>query len=242
MALFRRSAAQSGPEQDAAGPVDETSPDAPEPKAPMGAGPYDLTDVPELGRRVDLGAVRLPMMPGLELRMEADRKSGRITGASCAINGSALQVQAFAAPRTAGIWDEIRGEIAESVRTQGGSVDDIPGTFGRELLARLPATAPDGSKGFRPVRFVGVDGPRWFVRGVITGAAAVDAEKAKVIESIFANIVVARDETARPPRDLLDLHLPGDDSGMKVGGPAGATAPAAPLDPMTRGPEIQEIR
>ena len=57
-------------------------------------------------------------------------------------------------------------EIAESVTQQGGSADDLPGPFGRELLARLPVRTPEGRTGHRPARFIGADGPRWFVRGV----------------------------------------------------------------------------
>ncbi|MBD5787677.1 DUF3710 domain-containing protein [Cellulosimicrobium terreum] len=204
-------------------------------------GPYDSSQVSERGPRIDLGAVWLPGVPGMELRMEVDKKTQRITGVAVAVAGSGLQVQAFAAPRTEGIWDEIRGEIAASVTKQGGTVDDVPGTFGRELIARLPATSPDGRQGVRPARFVGVDGPRWFLRGVLTGKAAVDQQEARLLESVFSNIVVVRDQSPRPPRDLLTLHLPGKAPAPTApDGPVGA--PQTPtFDPTRRGPEITEI-
>jgi hypothetical protein len=173
--------------------------------------------------------------------MEVDKKTQRITGVACAVAGSGLQVQAFAAPRTDGIWDEIRGEIAASVTKQGGTVDDLPGPFGRELLARIPAQTPDGRPGVRPARFVGFDGPRWFLRGVLTGKAAVDPAEARLLESVFANIVVVRDQSPRPPRDLLALHLPGKGPAAAAPAPAG-TAETPSFDPLTRGPEITEIR
>ncbi|BDZ43374.1 hypothetical protein GCM10025865_26730 [Paraoerskovia sediminicola] len=218
--------------------------DAAQDSTPKKRGPFDSGDVEGRGSRIDLGAVWLPGLPGMELRMEADRKSGKVTGASCTFQGSALQIQAFAAPRTAGIWDEIRAEIAQSVARQGGAVDEIPGPFGRELLARLPAKGPDGTSGFRPARFVGVDGPRWFLRGVITGRAAVDRGQARIVEAIFANVVVVRDEAARAPRDLLELTLPGKGVTPKVAGPQGAEpeVPGQTFDPLTRGPEITETR
>lgn len=247
MGLFRRSRssqpAESSPAQDAAETTSPESAVATEDGAPAasGRGPYDSSQVPERGPRVDLGAVWLPGVPGMELRMEVDKKTQRITGVACAVGGSGLQVQAFAAPRTEGIWDEIRGEIAASVTKQGGTVDDVPGPFGRELIARIPAQAPDGRTGVRPARFVGVDGPRWFLRGVLTGKAAVDQQEARLLESVFANIVVVRDQSPRPPRDLLTLHLPG-----KAPAPAPATPAGAPetpsFDPLQRGPEITEIR
>jgi hypothetical protein len=191
-----------------------------------------------MGPRVDLGAIWLPVMPGVALRMEIEKKTQKVTGVSASLAGSSLQVQAFAAPRTWGIWDEVRAELAASVTSQGGVADDVPGPFGRELMARIPAQLPDGTRGVRPVRFIGVDGPRWFLRGVLTGQAAVDAEAARALESVFANVVVVRDDSPRPPRDLLTLTMP-NQGGQAA--PAGE-APKPSFDPLTRGPEITEIR
>ena len=205
---------------------------------PGAGGPWDESEVEGIGRRVDLGALWLPGVPGMELRMEIDKASNQVTAVALNLHGSALQVQAFAAPRTDGIWSEIRAEIAESVTKQGGSADDLPGPFGRELLARLPVRTAEGRTGHRPARFIGHDGPRWFLRGVLTGKAAVDPEAARALEEIFADIVVIRGSQARAPRDLLALRLPG-----QAGPPvlADVTAPAPGLDPMHRGPEITEI-
>lgn len=58
------------------------------------------------------------------------------------------------------------------------------------------------------MRFIGVDGPRWFLRGVIRGEGAVRPEAAARIEEIFAGIVVVRGHHPVPPRDLLELRLP----------------------------------
>ncbi|QJW36936.1 DUF3710 domain-containing protein [Cellulosimicrobium protaetiae] len=249
MGLFRRSRSSepsespesSTPSAATSEQVDDGAPATGTADEKPARGPYDSTQVPERGPRLDLGAVWLPGVPGMELRMEVDKKTQRITGVACAVAGSGLQVQAFAAPRTDGIWDEIRGEIAASVTKQGGTVDDLPGPFGRELLARIPAQTPDGRPGVRPARFVGVDGPRWFLRGVLTGKAAVDPAEARLLESVFANIVVVRDQNPRPPRDLLTLHLPG--KGPEAAAPTPAGAPETPsFDPLTRGPEITEIR
>ena len=204
-------------------------------------GPWDADEVSDDITRVDLGAVRLPGVQGMELRMEIDKATDTVSAASILLDGSSLQVQAFAAPRTDGIWDEIRAEIAESVTQQGGSVDDLPGPFGRELLARLPIRTPEGRTGHRPARFIGADGPRWFVRGVLTGRAAVDPAAAAPLEKVFADIVVVRGTDARAPRDLLTLTLPGPANPELT--PSDATDPETPdFDPLTRGPEITEIR
>jgi hypothetical protein len=206
-------------------------------------GPWDASQVDDDLPRVDLGAILLPGLQGMELRMEIDKATDVVSAASILLDGSSLQVQAFAAPRTEGIWDEIRAEIAESVTQQGGSADDLPGPFGRELLARLPVRTPEGRTGHRPARFIGADGPRWFVRGVMTGRAAVDPAAATALEQLFAGIVVVRGTDARPPRDLLTLRLPGPGTpNLSEAGPP-QEMPAVPdFDPLTRGPEITEIR
>ena len=251
MALFRRGgkdpatddAVETEPGTDAATEAaDETSTDAPEVIERTG-GPWDASQVDDDVPRVDLGAILLPGVQGMELRMEIDKATDVVSAASILLDGSSLQVQAFAAPRTEGIWDEIRAEIAESVTQQGGSADDLPGPFGRELLARLPVRTPEGRTGHRPARFIGADGPRWFVRGVVTGRAAVDPAAATALEQVFAGIVVVRGTDARPPRDLLTLRLPGPGTPNLEAAEADQEQPTAPdFDPLTRGPEITETR
>ena len=57
----------------------------------------------------------------------------------------------------------------------------------------------DGA-GKRLARFVGVDGPRWFLRGVVGGAATSDVEAAAAVEDLFRSIVVVRGTSPMPPR------------------------------------------
>ena len=232
MGLFRRGAKDDAPE-DVADVVEEVEA---APAAPARErGPWDAEEPHDDRTRVDLGALLVPGVDGMELRMEVDRATNVVSSVTIGIDGSTVTLQAYAAPRSEGIWDEIRAELAESVEREGGSVDDLPGPFGRELLARLPIRTAEGRTGHRPARFVGVDGPRWFLRGVFTGHAAVDPERATTLEDLFAGVVVVRGADARPPRDLLALTLPG-----QPGAPAAPETPS--FDPLTRGPEITEIR
>lgn len=197
-------------------------------------GPWDVDATHPEMPRVDLGAIRLPQVDGMEVRLEVDKATNVVSAVAVLLDGSSLQLQAFAAPRTEGIWDEIREEIAASITQQGGTVDDLPGPYGRELLARLPVRTPEGRTGHRPARFLGTDGPRWFLRGVLTGRAAVEPDAAGRLEDLFGQVVVVRGTDARPPRDLLPLQLPG--------GATPPPPPAAPrLAPPERGPEITEI-
>lgn len=171
-------------------------------------GPWDTEEVTELGERLDLGAIWVPTRPGMELRFEADKKTGQIISVTVGYVGSQLQISAFAAPRSEGIWDEIREDLAASITKQGGTAEQQRGPFGQELLARVPARTKEGRTGHRPIRFFGVDGSRWFLRGVVSGKAAVETASAAELEAIFADVVVIRGAEARAPRDLLAITPP----------------------------------
>jgi hypothetical protein len=201
------------------------------------AGPYDVEDVDDETQRLDLGALRVPVPDGCEVRV--DVQDEQVVAATVVDGRSALQIHAFAAPRSEGIWDEVRQEIAESLRTSGGSAEEVDGPFGRELRARIPG--PDSQQ--QPARFLGVDGPRWFLRGLVTGAASTDPQQARVLEDTFRNVVVVRGGDAMAPRDLLPLKLPRDAVAHMEAEAAAAAEPAKPtLDMLERGPEITETR
>ena len=104
---------------------------------------------------------------------------------------------------------------------------------------------------FAPAVFVGVDGPRWFLRGVLSGRAAIDEASAAPLLDIFRAAVVVRGTEPMAPRELLPLTLPRDaDSGAQpADGDAATDAEDASdaderptLNPFERGPEITEVR
>jgi hypothetical protein len=156
---------------------------------------------------IDLGGIKILPREGLNLRLEVEEQSKRIVAVGLDYADSSLQVQPFAAPRTGGLWDETRVQLRDQVKAQGGRVEEREGPLGKELLAEVPATAAEGS-GLRLARFIGIDGPRWFLRGVIGGAGASDPEAAEKVEDLFRSIVVVRGGTPMPPRDLIPLKMP----------------------------------
>lgn len=197
-------------------------------------GPFDVSEIENQDGYVDLGALLIAPREGLQLRLEVEEATQRVVAVTMDLQGSSLQLQAFAAPRSEGLWDEIREQIGQSVGGQGGQVEEVQGTFGTELIAKLPAGAADGSHGYRVARFIGVDGPRWFLRGVLGGEAAMNREAASGLEGLFQQIVVVRGDNPMPPRDLLQLRLPKDAS---TAAPQGAPEFQKP----DRGPEITQI-
>lgn len=173
------------------------------------SGPFDLSELSEPVALVDFGSIKLPPASNVDLRLEIEEGTNRVVAVAIDCMESTLQLQAFAAPKSEGVWQDVRGQLALSIKEQGGVVEERLGSFGPELLAKLPITDEHGaSQGHRTARFVGVDGPRWFLRGLIGGAAINDPAAASVIEGIFRSAVVDRGSDPIPPRDLLPLAVP----------------------------------
>ena len=171
-------------------------------------GPLDENEANAVRPYVDLGGVKILPRADLQLRLEVEEGSKRVVAVGLDYVGSTLQVQPFAAPRNSGLWHEIRQQIVEQIQKQGGTTRVVTGTFGPEVQAQIPVNAPGAPQGTRLARFIGVDGPRWFLRGVIAGDAIINADAAAKIEDLFRSIVVVRGATPMPPRDLIPLHMP----------------------------------
>jgi hypothetical protein len=196
--------------------VDETPVDQPKsaPEDRAVAGPFDESEANPVRPYVDLGGVKVLPRDGLHLRLEVEEGTKRVVAIGLDYAKSTLQVQPFAAPRTSGLWHEIRAQIAEQIARQGGTTTVRDGAFGPELLAQIPVAAGEGQQGhMRLARFIGVDGPRWFLRGVIAGEAAVEPAAAAQVEDLFRSIVVVRGSTPMPPRDLIPLRMPATSTG-----------------------------
>jgi hypothetical protein len=237
--------------------------DAVEDAAPAsgGKGPWDSEEsFPEL-ERIDFGAIQVPIGPGIEVQVnleatehdaEGNPLGGRMVAVTIVTGDSGLQVQAFAAPKRSGIWAEVRQETAGEIQEAGGQTQDGEGPFGDELHAMVPVQIPEEvmdqvpdeirEQGFawQPVRFIGVDGPRWFLRGVVSGAAIEDEEQWQVLEDVFRNIVVVRGDQPMPPRELLELTLPAE--AQEALAQQEDEEGEDDFDPFQRGPEITEVR
>ncbi|MEW9530261.1 DUF3710 domain-containing protein [Microbispora sp. NPDC049125] len=200
-------------------------------------GPWDAAEGYPEAERVDLGGLHLPIGPGFEVQLSM--AGDRVDGAVVLVEESALQVHAFAAPKRSGIWDEVRADLAREVTAAGGTAEEREGPFGPELAAQVPAQG----QGRQPVRYVGVDGPRWFLRAVISGRAAVDPTAAAILEDVVRGIVVVRGDDPMPPKEPIQLRLPAEArQAMEEQATEGQAAHADDLKPFERGPEISEIR
>ena len=168
-------------------------------------GPYDERDAPaDEVVRADLGALRIPVGDELDLQVEVNESQQIVNATLTGATGS-MQLGLFAAPRNEGIWDEVRTEIAASLKAQRGNPSErADGPFGTELLGTVPAEG-----GRLPVRFIGVDGPRWFLRAMLVGPAA-DPGNGAVFEKALRHVVVVRGVDPLPVREPVPLSLPKD--------------------------------
>jgi len=168
------------------------------------AGPFDITEMIQLRPTVDFGAIQLPLRDDVVLKLEVEETSSRIVALTIEHQGSSIQLQAFSAPGREGIWHEIRTSLENSIDVQGGKTETVIGPLGPELNAQIPNR--DG--GFRLAKFIGVDGPKWFLRGVISGLALGDTLAMSHIIDIFRSVVVVRGSSPMPPKELLTLTAP----------------------------------
>ena len=210
-------------------------------------GPWDSSEAPGTGKFLDLGSLRLPARDGITLRLQVSKDRTQVTGVTVTFEDSSLEVAAIAAPKTAGIWDEIRAELLGN----DTAASETEGTFGQEITSSV--TVKGGKK--VPTRIVGVDGPRWMLRGIFTGKAAQGGPQKEALDDFFQGLVVDRGDTPLAPRDPLPLHPPvqhedeavdGDDDTPDVPGkPDGPLTPMQNVDvhtTLSRGPMFSEVR
>jgi hypothetical protein len=197
------------------------------------SGPHDITEVDSIegteeSPKIDLGSLILTPVAGSELRLQVAEKTGEIVSAMLVIEtiveppasanqkpqtfSSALELGAYAAPRSGGLWAELRDEISRSATEAGGTASLDDGPFGVELRRLIPVTTPDGEEGYQPSRMWVAEGPRWLLRGIVYGQAAIedDADSPVVADVLdaFRQVIVRRGDEAMAPGDLLPLTMP----------------------------------
>ncbi|OZG48606.1 DUF3710 domain-containing protein [Bombiscardovia coagulans] len=213
-------------------------------------GPWDVHDenVVDYDDYLDIGALYLPFKQGIELRIKVNKDSDEILGATITYGDSSLEVEAFAAPKTMGLWDMIRQDLKEA----NAQATEKEGVFGAELT--LPVSVKDK---VLKTRIVGIDGPRWMLRGIFSGPAANQGEEKTVLDEYFSDIVVDRGEEPLAPRDLIPMHTPvtpAERAAQAASENEQSTIPDEPKGPfdsdqqtevkttLSRGPMFSEVR
>jgi hypothetical protein len=213
--VFRRRRRREQPEQTVA--------EAPAPAPMREHGPWDADEPHPDHDRIDLGGMRLPHNSAFDIRLAS--VGDQHVGVVVLYQESSLQLQALAAPKSSGLWEEIRAKIQGAAST----LEEREGPFGIELAGKVTVEG-----GERPVRYLGVDGPRWFLLGVINGRAAVDEQNAQEFIDFMKDIVVVRGDEPMAREESIPLRRPNEQPAAEV--------PQREVNPFRRGPEISEIR
>ncbi|MEV0620659.1 DUF3710 domain-containing protein [Nonomuraea sp. NPDC050404] len=189
------------------------------------SGPWDADEPHPESDRIDLGGLRLPHNPDFDVRLAS--VGDQHVGVVVLYEESSLQLQALAAPRGSGLWDEVKTKIL----AQAKHLEEREGPFGSELAGEMQV---DGAG--RPARYLGIDGPRWFLLAVISGKAAVDDAVAAAYLDFIKDVVVVRGNDPMAREEPIALRRPNEQAA------AGEAAEGPGLNPFKRGPEITEIR
>lgn len=183
----------------------------PAPEAPgiRDQGPWDSTEKSGTAEQgyIDLGSLLVRGEEGFALQLPADNDEGDIGSVMLVSDDSALELRAFAATRTGGLWDEVRADILEEVARLGGECTEVQGSFGAELQVTMPATMPDGESGVQPSLILGIEGPRWMLRATLLGQAALFPENHPLM-SALRDVIVVRGAGPRIQREPLLLTIP----------------------------------
>jgi Protein of unknown function (DUF3710) len=217
----------------------EAGPPAGVPRA--GGGPWDAGEPYPVRDRVDFGSLYVPVGPEHEIQLVMAEQQG--AWVTVGHGESQMMVQAFAAARRGALWDDVRAEMAAEVLAAGWQSEERQGPFGIELAAQVPVDPAQPASGLRLVRWVGVDGPRWFLRALFTGPAAAGGEPASVLDDVLRDIVVVRGDHPVPPREILELRLPPEaQQAFEEQAAAEQNKFRTDLNPFERGPEFTETR
>lgn len=168
-------------------------------------GPFDIGDFDDASHatvgRHDLGSVLIPEDETAELVFEVNQQ-GVPTAVWMVTPNGRYNLTAWAAPKTGGLWREVVTEIADSLRKDNAQVSIEDGPWGREVVGVV-------TNGPEPVvmRFIGVDGYRWMVRGAAIGPPQLADKIADEARKALADTVIRRGDTPQPVRAMLPLQL-----------------------------------
>lgn len=164
-------------------------------------GPFDIEDFDDPAvaaqGRLDLGSVLIPMPSAGQVQVELN-EAGAPSAVWVVTPNGRFTIAAYAAPKSAGLWREVAGELADSLRKDSATVSIQDGPWGREVIGTAAGV----------VRFIGVDGYRWMIRCVVNGTAENIDKLATEARDALADTVVRRGDTPLPVRTPLAVQLP----------------------------------
>ena len=173
------------------------------------------TFLPNLGADefdyLDLGSLRIPFLDEMNVELDLDQETNEVVSVSISVEDSIVSIQVFSAPSDEQAWPSVRDAIVAELSSQQVETKVTIGRFGTEINCFMPTIDRLGVELVQNIRFVGIDGPRWFLRCTIGGVAAESASAGALIDDLISLIEVNRGELPMPPGELLPLEIPNSD-------------------------------
>lgn len=171
-------------------------------------GPVNSYEILDDSSHLKLGSVWVPIQSGLDVSAEVNQETGELVSVSLHFLDSIVKVQVFAAAKDSDSWAETRYEIASRLEDTKVQPKIVIGNFGPEIQAVMPTYDSAGQVTIQSVRFIGVNGDRWFARIVVSGLATLDQGAMNKIDQLISELVIHRGDQAMAPGTLLPLEFP----------------------------------
>jgi hypothetical protein len=106
-----------------------TEPAAPKVEGVRHRGPWDSSErTPgDDETYLDLGPLKVRVRVGLDVQLPTDGDGGEIGSVVLVADDAALELRAFAATRSGGLWDEVRDDLIIEVERLGGECVQVDG-------------------------------------------------------------------------------------------------------------------
>lgn len=202
-----------------------------EPRTPAtldeSAGPYDYDDLTDVGQLeegyLDLGSVFLPIVDelvGSQVAAEFD-EDGQPSAVTLIIGEMRLSVAAFAAGETGGLWPAVAAQMIDEFTQLDAEATSEAGPWAQEVVAVFDTWT---------YRAIGVDGPGWLVRAVMSSPTSQTAALTAIARDVLRKTVVRLGPQPRPGvGDPMPIVLPVE-MVEQLEAAAGVDGPAEPSD------------
>ena len=121
-----------------------------EKEIPLAYGPRDWADADEDEDLVDMGAIRLPAIEGMQVTLIPSTGT-ELDTVVAALGGSSIELRAFAAPRSEKLWPQVREDLVAELGRIGARTQELKLGERIEIAALVPAQNPavDGNIAMR---------------------------------------------------------------------------------------------
>lgn len=182
-----------------------TTPTAPHDAVTGDTGPFDgdSVDITDFDFSdfsagvLNLGSMQIPLPKESQVQVEMGEQGPKML--HIVTRHGRITPVAFAAPRSAGQWEEASREISEGMERDGLTVRTEPGPWGPEILG-------EGPNGI--IRIIGVDGPRWMLRMTLAAPENSAGDLATLAREVTARTFIYRGDNPILAGNSLPVALP----------------------------------